>query len=379
MTTGSSDLFADAALVSAGGRAVIYGAGGVGRDLFAVLRRQGISIRCVIDRAAMPGQSYQGVPMYALDSCPLSSAERAGIPVVIGIFNRDVDIAALARALHDAGFGSVVSFVGIHARFPDAFGDRFWLTRSDVLSSHRDEIARVAALLADDRSRRLFGSLVRLRESGRYDEALVPHAGERQYLPADVPGWLARRPVRFVDCGAYRGDTLEDLLAAKVPLQASAHFEPDIDNFAALAAFLRLRLDGTGIEAVAWPCAVDAGARVVGFQRDGAEAGTVSAAGAATVPAVALDEVLIGWRPSFIKMDIEGSELDALSGARRLIAAGSPSLAICVYHRPDHLWRIPLLLSSWPEMSAYRYYLRAHGFDGFDTVLYANPSEVCRD
>jgi len=180
----------------------------------------------------------------------------------------------------------------------------------------------------------------------------------------------------LVDCGAYRGDTLEALLAARVAIEASAHFEPDLDNFAALASVLRERLAGTRTEAVAWPCAVDARAHAVRFDHDGAEAGRVSATGSSTVPAVALDDVLIGWRPTFIKMDIEGSEVEGLLGARGVIAAASPNLALCVYHRPEHLWTIPLLLASWPEMAGYRYYLRSHGFDGFDTVLYATPSEV---
>ena len=63
----------------------------------------------------------------------------------------------------------------------------------------------------------------------------------------------------------------------------------------------------------------------------------------------------------------------ALCGARQVIAESLPSLAISVYHKPDHLWRIPQLLASWPELQSYRFYLRSHGFNGFDTVLYATP------
>ena len=70
-------------------------------------------------------------------------------------------------------------------------------------------------------------------------------------------------------------------------------------------------------------------------------------------------------------MDIEGAEMDALKGARLTLAEYQPDLAICVYHRTEHLWAVALLLASWPEMKGYRYYLRSHGFNGFDTVLYA--------
>ncbi|HEX4565633.1 MAG TPA: FkbM family methyltransferase, partial [Vicinamibacterales bacterium] len=129
-------------------------------------------------------------------------------------------------------------------------------------------------------------------------------------------------------------------------------------------------------EALAWPCAVGDRTEPISFSHGLGEASRVTARGGGSTIAVALDDVMAGWRPTLIKMDIEGSEIEALLGARASIAANRPSLAICVYHRPDHLWRVPLLLSSWRELDGYRYYLRAHAFDGFDTVLYANPSEV---
>ena len=77
-------------------------------------------------------------------------------------------------------------------------------------------------------------------------------------------------------------------------------------------------------------------------------------------------------------MDIEGAEVEALQGSRRAIAEAGAALAVCVYHRPDHLWRIPLLLSHADETRSYEYYLRVHGFNGFDAVLYALPRSLMR-
>lgn len=75
--------------------------------------------------------------------------------------------------------------------------------------------------------------------------------------------------------------------------------------------------------------------------------------------------------PSFIKMDIEGAELDALIGARHSIEKDLPVLAISAYHQPDHVWRIPLLIQSFSDQ--YRFFLRSHNEEGWDLVCYAVP------
>ena len=87
------------------------------------------------------------------------------------------------------------------------------------------------------------------------------------------------------------------------------------------------------------------------------------------MPVDTIEHILGDVRPTFIKMDIEGSELRALKGAEQSIHKYRPKLAISIYHRPEDIFTLPdLLLSYHPD---YKFYLRHYSLGYFDTVLYA--------
>jgi hypothetical protein len=72
---------------------------------------------------------------------------------------------------------------------------------------------------------------------------------------------------------------------------------------------------------------------------------------------------------TFIKMDIEGAEWDALHGARETIVRNKPQLAICLYHSDEDMIRLVEYVHSLvPE---YKLYIRHHSRSDVETVLYA--------
>jgi hypothetical protein len=95
--------------------------------------------------------------------------------------------------------------------------------------------------------------------------------------------------------------------------------------------------------------------------------------GALEVESVPLDEVCRSVSPTYLKMDTEGSEPDALLGARGILERDAPALAICAYHRQDHLWRVPALISAGSDR--YCFFLRPQLLDVWDLVCYAVPRE----
>ena len=76
-----------------------------------------------------------------------------------------------------------------------------------------------------------------------------------------------------------------------------------------------------------------------------------------------IDNVHGGKKITFIKMDIEGAEIEALKGAKNTIINQHPKLAICIYHKPEHLYEIPLFIHDLvPE---YNLYIRHHEVNTF--------------
>ena len=95
------------------------------------------------------------------------------------------------------------------------------------------------------------------------------------------------------------------------------------------------------------------------------------AAGGDTVALDSVDHALSerGLTATYVKYDVEGFEREAIAGTHTAITRDAAALAVSVYHRPDDLWDIPLLLQGLQPR--YDFFLREHGPDGVDTVLYA--------
>jgi hypothetical protein len=96
--------------------------------------------------------------------------------------------------------------------------------------------------------------------------------------------------------------------------------------------------------------------------------------GSEEVPATELDSLVedLGIRVGLLKLDVEGAEIPALKGAVRTLQNQKPKLQVCVYHKPDDLWEIPLLIHQIEP--GYQFFLGHHRQGLFETVLYAKCS-----
>jgi len=168
----------------------------------------------------------------------------------------------------------------------------------------------------------------------------------------------------FVDGGAYDGDTVRQFLAASGGRYRHVHaFELDPVNAAAL-------VDKTRDVARLTPHAVGLWSRraQLALEHRDDDGSRVSAHGDHYSDLVALDDLDIA-PPTFIKLDVEGAEVEALRGAARLIAEHKPKLAICAYHKADDLATLFDTVMSLRD--DYQFHLRHYSPIVFDTVIYA--------
>jgi FkbM family methyltransferase len=235
--------------------------------------------------------------------------------------------------------------------------DRAWL------EANKARFGAAYDLLADDLSRETFAAFLNSK-LGAAADALGEVSRKEQYFPKGIIE-LSDREV-FVDGGAYTGDTLLTFLRLTGGKSARCcAFEPEAATAARLAATVEKR----GLQSVTvhnkglW----SAPATLPFAVWHGTSASAVSGEGEVSVEADTIDRAAPD--ATFIKLDIEGAELEALKGAAETIKRNRPKLAVCVYHKPGDLFEIPLFLRSLaPE---YRFYLRQHQPVACETVLYA--------
>lgn len=95
----------------------------------------------------------------------------------------------------------------------------------------------------------------------------------------------------------------------------------------------------------------------------------INDAGKIKIPVNSIDNVLKGEKVTFIKLDVQGGELEALKGAKRTIEQYQPKLAVSLYHKESDLYEIPLWLMRLSQQ--YKFYIRHYNSDECETVLYA--------
>jgi FkbM family methyltransferase len=323
-------------------RLYLYGAGNLGRLAREFLTAVGHEPAGIFERG---------------DSIPEAGA-RVAVSVVTSSY------VTIERSLAARGCTDVVPFYDLaesmRGQHPLSNG---WFAEPLTAADQR-EIEGVLAGWDDDVSRAhhlQFIAWRRLREEWTFDGA--PVSTERYFIP-EVAAALHDRET-FLDGGAHHG-AVSLAFAATTGSSRIIAVEPDAANRAVLGE----RLRGLPQPAVL-DCALAAEGGTAAFSEGYGFASKLSAFGQVQVNTRSIDSLDV--EPTFIKLHLEGGELDALRGARETLHAQRPIVAATVYHNADGLWRTAGWLMR--ELDDYRFLFRNHCWCGAGAVVYAIPEE----
>jgi FkbM family methyltransferase len=345
---------------SAAGMLWVYGGGTFGRSVRRALLGRGFNVAGFIDRAK-GGGTIEDCPAVTPDQLPCT----ADTVVVIGVLNSGHPWNEILEWARGHGVPTVLTPIDAVDLLPEI--SSFWLGPRPLLLDAKDEILAVANDFADEQSLDVYTGIVAFRLTG--DPKYHPHvSADDQYLPRDLreSEFQFKRPIRFLDGGAYVGDTGLFLVRNGIAIDTWAAFEPDIVNFAEL---IRNGQTMPDTNRLFFPLGL---ADEVADYRFDAGAGSSSRfddTASGSVRCVAVDDVLRGFAPDYVKLDIEGAEEVALNGMRQTLLRSRPHLAISMYHKPLDI--VHLVRQVQGLLPSARLYLRQHAFNCFETVLYA--------
>jgi len=311
-------------------RAVIFGATAGAPEVEALLGDLGVEFVAFADNsAAKQARPFRGKPVLPAEAAV--RAARDGAAIVIASAHQ----RAIAEQLLGLGAPQALVFPFVSRMFAGHFGE-------EAIARDREPVSLLRARLADAESRAYLDALLAFRLT-MDPLALRPNpklTGFYAYSGcAPRPGGL------IVDAGAYDGDSafaFLDRLGGHARVLAC---EPFAANRAQLEENKARHRFGAAVTVLPLALGAAPGETILSGAGDGADPRARGAgSGAARVMVETVDRLCSDDRCDFLKVDVEGADLDVLEGARRTLALDAPSLAVASYHRADHLWRVPALI-----------------------------------
>lgn len=239
----------------------------------------------------------------------------------------------------------------------------------DFYTEQRDYMLKAFDLLEDEKSKFIYANIISLRIAPHLATATYEDLFEgAQYFPSNIMELSDTESV--VDCGAYTGDTLEEFHTLVNGKCANYYaFELDPDNYQELAFMVK---EKNLNYVTCYPYGVWSETKDISYGKmSSADSYSIfNQSETSQAKVVALDECLKDKPVTLIKMDIEGAEMNALRGCSGIVKTQRPKMAICVYHRIEDMWLVPLYLRELNDN--YEIYIRHHAkWWVSETVCYA--------
>jgi FkbM family methyltransferase len=285
---------------------------------------------------------------------------------VVTIYNG----SAVRQQLKGMGCTMVAPFAYLFWKYYETFMPHGGLDLPHVIHAHAEDVKKALSLWADDVSRSEY--LAQLKWSLMLDFDSLPrhlHPSET-YFPMDLVSFSDDEV--FVDCGAFDGDTVRAFLQRRgTSFWRIIAIEPDPITYRKLYEFIVTLPIDIRNKVTSLQFAIGSRREEIPFSADGTAGSAMNKNGNILIDCARIDDIIADYLPTYVKMDIEGTEVDALVGAKRFLEQTSAVWAVCAYHKLEHLWQIPLYINSLTK--GYRFFLRRYAEECWETVCYAVP------
>lgn len=326
----------------------LYGAGKYGRIALENIRRDFPNMRviCFLDDNLLRNDSdVENLPVLSLQDRP------ADCQIILSNYYVRETMRNIARE------GIDLSKV--------FFSNKLLVDRlpASQVKGRETQFREVYASLSDYESKIIYKTMVECRLNGNID-ILSRTCQDLQYFPSDIFTYSDNEI--FIDGGAFDGDTIDSFKGVtSEKFKYIYAFEPDENNYARLLAN-----QGKDERILCINKGLHRQDGELSFSSGKGGSSTISDKGVDVIKTCCFDCLDVPDRSvTFVKMDIEGSELLALQGMEGTIRENKPKLAICIYHKFSDLWEIPLFIKSIvPE---YKFYIRNYTTYLDEIVLYA--------
>jgi FkbM family methyltransferase len=231
------------------------------------------------------------------------------------------------------------------------------LFTEEYYKSNQKEFEFVYSRLADEHSRKTFENIIKYKISGKISYLLDCQ------VSADEPysSFLRLDGDNFVDLGAYNGDTVADFIKRCPNYNWITAVEPDVKTFKKLQKNTENVKNITLVNAC-----VSSKCGFLPFAMKGGRNSSLSG-GDTLLESINVDS--LNENATYIKMDVEGEEVGAISGAKQTILNCKPKMLISAYHRTDDFIKIPQTVLNIRD--DYKIYLRHfEGLPAWDTNFY---------
>lgn len=351
----------------------IYGASYLGLALAQLFEQQNIDYEFI--DAYAPRDRVLGKYLYRPDE--ISAEDKANAKIYISVLLPPVKTGvddALFEQLTEMGFINLVSPYQTMEAFPKTLSiishdGILWRNPNDENFTNQQGFETVLSYFNDERSKALLTNIDKFRQSFAVKDYIKPDYCE-EYFPPDIDLCTGLDKLHIIDCGAFDGDTINQFFTAfKERIQSYSAFEPELENYQALtSAANSIKSAYSQANINCFPMGVGNTNEVLRFSSGDGAASHISDEGETEIFIVKLDDTHANSMVNLIKIDVEGADLDVISGAAELIKQQRPNIAVSCYHQPGHIWQIPQLIKTInPD---YQLFLRQHGHYGFELTLY---------